>query len=111
MSSATPVREATPDEIHRRLQRGEDILLVDVREPEEIAIASLPDALVCPLSRAADWLDRLPKEQPLVIFCHHGIRSMHAALALVERGHQNITNMTGGIDLWSTQVDLGVPRY
>ena len=43
--------------------------------------------------------------------CHHGIRSMHAAMALAERGHRDITNMTGGIDLWSHQVDPAVPRY
>ena len=105
------IPQATPAEIHQRLQAGEDLLLVDVREPEEIAIAALPDALVCPMSRAAEWIDRLPKEQPLVLFCHHGIRSMQVAMALANRGHCNVTNMTGGIDLWSTQVDLGIPRY
>ena len=111
MSPAAPIAEATPEEIHRRLQAGEDLLLVDVREPEEIAIAALPDALICPLSRAPDWLDRLSKAQPLVIFCHHGIRSLRVAHALAERGHTNLTNMTGGIDRWSTEVDSTVPRY
>ena len=105
------IREATPAEIYRRLQAGEDLLLVDVREPDEIAIAALPDALICPLSRAAGWIDSLPKDQPLIIFCHHGIRSLRVAQALAERGHTNLTNMTGGIDLWSAQVDPAVPRY
>src|SRR5579872_2194809 len=111
MEPAAAIREATPTEIHRRLQAGEDLLLVDVREPAEIAIAALPDALICPLSRASDWIDRLPKEQPLIIFCHHGIRSLRVAHALAERGHTNLSNMTGGIDLWSTEVDSGIPRY
>jgi len=111
MSSDTPIQAATPKEIHTRLQSGEDLLLVDVREAEEIAIAALPGALVCPMSQAADWIDRLPKDRALVIFCHHGIRSLRVATALAERGHQNLTNMTGGIDLWSAQVDAGVPRY
>ena len=109
--SLTAIPEATPEQVHRRLLAGEDVLLVDVREPEEVGIAALPDALVCPLSRAAEWIDHLPKERPLILFCHHGIRSLHAATALAERGHRNLTNMTGGIDLWSTQVDPSVPRY
>lgn len=111
MYDAASIPGATPEEIQQRLQSGEDLLLVDVREPEEICIAALPDALVCPMSRAAEWIDRLPKEQPLIIFCHHGIRSMQVAMALTQRGHGNVTNMTGGIDRWSTQVDPGVPRY
>jgi rhodanese-related sulfurtransferase len=111
MRPTTPIQEATPEEIHRRREGGEDLLLIDVREQEEIAIAALPGALVCPMSRAAEWIDRLPKGQPLVIFCHHGIRSMRVAMALVERGHENVINMTGGIDLWSAEVDAGVPRY
>jgi rhodanese-related sulfurtransferase len=109
--SSTPIPEATPEQIHRRLLAGEDLLLVDVREPEEVAVAALRDALICPLSRATEWIDRLPKERPLILFCHHGIRSLHAAAALADRGHRNLTNMTGGIDLWSTQVDATVPRY
>ena len=111
MPDAGAIPGATPAEIQQRLQAGEDLLLVDVRQPQEIGIAALPDALVCPMSRAAEWIDRLPKEQPLVVFCHHGIRSMHVAIALNDRGYRNVTNMTGGIDLWSTQVDPGVPRY
>jgi len=111
MRDGAAIPEATPAEIQQRLQAGEDLLLVDVREPEEIGIAALPDALVCPMSRAAEWIGRLPKEQPLIVFCHHGIRSMQVAMALAQRGHRNVTNMVGGIDLWSTQVDPGVPRY
>ncbi len=111
MRASAPIPDASPAEIQQRLRAGEDLLLVDVREPEEISIAALPDALVCPMSRAAEWIDRLPKEQPLIIFCHHGIRSMQVAMALAARGHRNVTNMTGGIDLWSVEVDPVVPRY
>ncbi len=111
MSPETPVKTDTPAGIRARLDRGEDLLLVDVREPEEVAVASIKGALVRPLSQAGHWIDTLPREGNLVIFCHHGIRSMHVAMALVERGHQNVINMEGGIDLWSAQVDADVPRY
>ena len=106
-----PVPAFTPAEIQERLQRGEELLLVDVREPDEIAIAFLKGALIRPMSQADRWIDTLPREQPMVIFCHHGIRSMHVANALASRGHANVINMSGGIDLWSVQVDPEVPRY
>ena len=108
-NSDVPV--ATPAEIKQRLDRGEELMLIDVREPEEIAIARIQGAVLRPLSQAGRWIDTLPREIPLVIVCHHGIRSMHVAMALAERGYRNVTNMAGGIDLWSTQVDNSVPAY
>lgn len=105
------VSSATPAEIKARLDRSDDLLLIDVREHDEVAIAALPGAVVCPLSQADHWIDNVPSGRPLVIMCHHGVRSMHAAMALAGRGHRDITNMTGGIDLWSQQVDPAVPRY
>jgi rhodanese-related sulfurtransferase len=111
MSSTPEVPVETPGEIRQRLDRGEDLLLIDVREPEEVEIASIKGALVRPMSQAVRWIDTLPREGQLVIVCHHGMRSMHVAMALVERGHRNVTNMAGGIDLWSLEVDPSVPRY
>jgi rhodanese-related sulfurtransferase len=105
------VKSATPAEIKARLDAGEPLELIDVREPEELAIASIPNARPLPMSRAASWIDQLPGDRELVIVCHHGMRSMQVAMALASRGHQNVTNLTGGIDLWSTQVDPETPRY
>jgi adenylyltransferase/sulfurtransferase len=111
MNQTPAVTVAEPSEVKRRLDSGEDLLLIDVREPAEIAIAAIEGALVCPLSRAESWIDHLPHDRPLVILCHHGIRSMQAAMALSQRGYRDLTNMSGGIDQWSLQVDPGVPRY
>ena len=105
------VKSATPAEIKARLDAGEALELIDVREPEELDIASLEGARPFPMSQAAAWIDHLPGDRELVILCHHGMRSMQVANALAARGHQNITNLTGGIDLWSTQVDPSIPRY
>ncbi len=111
----TSVKSATPAEIQQRLAGGEPLELIDVREPDEIAIAAIEGARVLPMSQAAAWIDHLidhlPGDRELVIICHHGMRSMQVAIALAQRGHGNVTNMTGGIDLWSTQVDPTVPRY
>lgn len=111
MSYRMPFNEATPREIKQRLDAGEPLLLIDVREPEEIMTAAIDGAQEYPLSQARAWIDTLPKEGDLVIMCHHGSRSAQVALALVQRGHTNVTNMTGGIDQWSREVDPSVPQY
>jgi rhodanese-related sulfurtransferase len=103
--------EITPAEVKQRLEAGNDLLLIDVREPEEVARAAIQGAEVYPLSQAAGWIDSLPKDRDLVIFCHHGGRSAQVVGALAQRGHTNISNMTGGIDAWSQQIDPDVPRY
>lgn len=111
MNRNMPFKEATPREIKQRLDAGEDLLLVDVREPDEILIAAIEGAAEYPMSQARDWIDSLPRDRELIIFCHHGGRSMQVAMALAQRGHANLTNMTGGIDEWSETVDPTLPRY
>ena len=87
--------------------------LIDVREPAEWAVARIPGAELLPLSQ---WpsiaLERLTdKSQPLLIQCHHGVRSARAAAWLLEQGFAKVTNLGGGIDAWSAEVDATVPRY
>ncbi len=106
-----PFKEATPREIKQRLDAGEKLTLIDVREPQEVMTAAIDGAEEYPLSQAISWIDTLPKDQELIIFCHHGGRSAQVAMALAHRGHTNVTNMTGGIDQWSQQVDPSVPKY
>lgn len=111
MNRGLPFKEATPRQIKQRLDAGEPLTLIDVREREEVMTAAIDGAREYPLSGAMAWIDTLPQEGDLVIFCHHGARSAQVALALAQRGHTNVTNMAGGIDQWSQQVDPGVPRY
>ncbi len=88
------------------------VLLVDVREPTERAIAALPGALALPLGEllAGGWRT-LPTDRPLVAFCHAGVRSRQAGLALLAAGLPEVSHLTGGIDAWSREVDPTVPRY
>jgi rhodanese-related sulfurtransferase len=111
MNRHMPFKEATPREVKQRLDSGEDLLLIDVREPEEVQRASVEQAQLYPMSQAMGWIDTLPKDRELVIMCHHGGRSAQVAMALAQRGHTRITNLAGGIDAWSQQVDPSVPRY
>ena len=87
--------------------------LIDVREPDEWAVARIPGAELLPLSQwptlaVATLTD---KSQPLLIQCHHGVRSARAAAWLIEQGFENVTNLGGGIDAWSEKVDATVPSY
>jgi adenylyltransferase/sulfurtransferase len=87
--------------------------LLDVREPEEFQIASLPAARLIPLGQIPASLDQLMdwKDKPVVVYCHHGIRSLHAINFLAQSGFTNLANLSGGIDAWSREVDPKMPRY
>ncbi len=104
--------EITPLELRRRLDVGDPIVLVDVREPWEANIASIPGSLHVPLSeleyRAEEDLDPLDE---IVLYCHHGIRSMDAAMVLWDLGYEQVKSLAGGVDRWAVQVDPSLPRY
>jgi rhodanese-related sulfurtransferase len=107
------VREITVDELSRNLERGEKPLLVDVRQPWEHELSRLPDSLLIPLpelpARAAEI--QPTRGQQVVCYCHHGIRSLHAAEFLAHLGLRDVVSLAGGIDAWSLQIDPAVPRY
>lgn len=99
-------------------ENSADVRLIDCREEDEWAICRIDcpgetDTELIPLSRfAAEAPPRLIDEtRPVVIYCHHGMRSMNATMFLRERGLKNVWSLAGGIDLWSTQVDPDVARY
>lgn len=87
------------------------LVLLDIREAEEIALATVPGALCIPMSEIPDRLATLPRDQPLAVLCHHGVRSAHVVHFLERAGLSGVLNITGGIDRWSTDVDGTIPRY
>jgi rhodanese-related sulfurtransferase len=95
------------------IQRGEDFLLLDVRQPAEYEIASLPGAVLIPLGELSGRLSELEpyRDKRIVVHCHHGGRSMNAVRGLRQLGFSGAQNLAGGIDLWSQSVDPQVPRY
>ncbi len=101
----------TPQELHARWQRGDRPFLLDVREPEEYRIVRLPDATLIPLGDLIARQQELDPDIEIVVYCHHGIRSMKAVAYLRNAGFPLARNLRGGIDAWSLQVDPGVPRY
>ena len=101
----------TPVELSERLALGDRLTVIDVREPLELELAKLPGAKHVPLGTLPDRIGELDRDVPLVVVCHHGIRSAAACAWLVREGFSNVTNLSGGIDAWSTDVDPDVPRY
>ena len=104
-------------DLQARLERGEAIQLVDVREDAELELARLPHPVVhLPLSRSAEWIpeleQRLARDRPIAVLCHAGVRSWQLGCWLIqEHGYGAVWNVQGGIDAWSVEVDPGVPRY
>lgn len=100
---------------HRMAESTESLQLVDVREPQEVAIASLEGFENLPLSEYAEWSDQIqtrldPHAETLVI-CHHGIRSAQMCQWLMSQGFTDVKNVAGGIDAYSIMVDPSIPRY
>lgn len=88
-----------------------DFVLLDCREPEEIAIARIDGALHIPMGEIPSRLQSLDPAKEYVVFCHHGVRSAHVVSFLRKQEFERVRNMTGGIDAWSRDVDPTVPRY
>lgn len=103
--------EIKPREVKERLDRGEKLLLVDVREPHEHAICHIEGALLIPMGCIPSQLEQLDVDEDVVCFCHHGMRSLDVATWLRARGVKSVKSMSGGIDRWSVEIDPMVPRY
>jgi rhodanese-related sulfurtransferase len=105
------IGEIGPAELKHRLARGDQLRLLDVREPEEIAQAPFPGALHVPIGDVPSRVSELDPDAEWVIVCHHGIRSAQVATYLARMGFERVANLSGGIDQWSLTVDPSIPRY
>ena len=96
-----------------RLASAHPPRLIDVREADEFQIARIAGAELLPLSQwPAIATEKLPDPaQPLLIHCHHGGRSGQAVALLLRNGFTDVTNVAGGIDAWSQEIDPAIPRY
>jgi rhodanese-related sulfurtransferase len=103
--------EISVTELKRMHDENEPFMLLDVREDDEIATASLDFARHIPMANVPERLTSLPKDRPIIVMCHGGTRSGRVAKFLRENGFPDVANLTGGIDAWSVEIDPGVPRY
>jgi rhodanese-related sulfurtransferase len=106
----TPI-QIGPEELQRRLDTGDVVQLLDVREEWEHQIARLQGAELIPLGELPQRAGELDPEKPLVVYCHHGVRSYQAVVWLRNQGFPLAQNLAGGIDYWSQVIDPMVVRY
>jgi adenylyltransferase/sulfurtransferase len=108
---AAVAMEMTPRELSQRLANHDAVDVIDVREPHEWQIARLPGARLIPLGTLSQAIASIDRDRDVVVHCHHGIRSAHAAAMLRTAGFTRVWNLAGGIDRWSDEVDPRVPKY
>ncbi len=109
--SETPL-EITCEDLRARRDAGEAIELIDCREPHEHEIVRLPGARLLPMgSIPAAAEDLAALEGPIVVYCHHGMRSAQTAQWLREHGSPSAQSLAGGVDAWAEEIDPGLPRY
>ena len=103
--------EISPADVKARIDRGEKLFLIDVREPWEHQLCSIEGAKLVPLGSLAASLQTLPDVDELICYCHHGMRSLDAAAWLRFQGFAKAKSLAGGIERWSVEIDSKVPRY
>jgi rhodanese-related sulfurtransferase len=106
--------EVTPQEVRQRIEAGEKLALIDVREPGEFQLARIGGAELIPMRTVPAELSRLDaqaEETPLIVFCHHGVRSLNVVNWLRGQGVEACQSIAGGIDRWSLEIDPSIPRY
>lgn len=110
------IAQVRPSEFAAWLQQQpERPVLLDVREPWEVQVASVTpdgfDVVAIPMNQIPARLAELPQDRPIACLCHHGARSQRVALFLAQQGHADVANIAGGIDAWSRERDPKVPVY
>jgi rhodanese-related sulfurtransferase len=112
MDQGRPMPEITATELKERLDNGEDIQIIDVREPAEVAIGVIPNSIHIPLAQVITRMSEIDPNRETVVHCKMGGRSARAIEALKRSGFSgNLTNLKGGIIAWSNEVDPSVPKY
>jgi len=103
--------EISAAELKQRLDNGEKLLLVDVREPWENAQCRIEGAVLIPMGSIPSNLQKLDTDEPVICYCHHGMRSLDVVNWLRQQGIGSAKSLAGGIDRWSMEIDPRVPRY
>jgi adenylyltransferase/sulfurtransferase len=103
--------QISAQEVNERIARGEKVMLVDVREQWEYDLCNIPGAKLIPLGTLPANLNALLDADEVICYCHHGIRSLDAAVWLRQQGVESAKSMAGGIERWSVEVDPQMPRY
>ena len=111
----TMFKQISGSDLVQQLAQTPDLQILDVREWWEVERAKLPNCLHLPLSEFAHWSvqirELLDPHQPVVVVCHHGVRSAQVCAWLLEQGYAQVANLAGGLEAYALQVDPTFPRY
>ena len=107
------VYQISAEDLKARMDKGEPLVLIDVRQPWEHDAAHLAESVLIPLGELPQRSQEVPQSETalVVVYCHHGVRSLSGAALLEAAGFENVASLAGGIDRWSTHINPGIPRY
>jgi rhodanese-related sulfurtransferase len=107
------IPQQTALQVQAQLDAGVPLVFLDVRQPEEYAIGHIAGCKLIPLGELPSRLGELEvaPDEPIVVYCHHGVRSLRAVNYLMQMGFTNVVSLAGGIEAWSLQVDPSIKRY
>lgn len=105
------IAQLTPQQVQDSLQKQPAPLLLDVREEDEVRLCALPGSLHIPMNLIPLRHNELPDDVPIIVYCHHDIRSLNVARYLAHVGFEHVANLQGGIDAWARQIDPTMARY
>lgn len=104
-------KEISATEASALRDNNQEAVFLDVREDSELAICRIEGALHIPMGEIPERHEALPKDAPLVVFCHHGMRSLNVVQFLEAKGYENASNLAGGIHAWAHDVDTSMQSY
>jgi rhodanese-related sulfurtransferase len=110
-SDRLQIRQIAPGELPSLLKDSPGAILLDVRQPWEHNLVALEGSILIPLGELKSRAEELPEETPIIVYCHHGVRSLTACAILSSLGFRDLVNLAGGIDRYSLEVDPGLARY
>ena len=107
------VYQISVEDLKARFDKGDSVLLIDVRQPWENEAVRLPNSMLIPLGELPQRSGEIPQDhdQLVVVYCHHGVRSLSGAAILEASGFNQVVSLAGGIDRWSLVIDPQLPRY
>ena len=105
------IHEISVKELKTKLDAGEPIVLLDVREPDEVAFVAMSGSTHIPMGEIPGRLHELDPDNEIVVYCHHGVRSLHVANFLVQHDFEKVASLAGGIDVWAIEIEPGMARY
>ncbi|MFH1277495.1 MAG: molybdopterin-synthase adenylyltransferase MoeB [Candidatus Eisenbacteria bacterium] len=106
-----PVGSMEPRTLKEKLDAGDGVVVLDVREPLESQIGAIPGAVVIPIGEIPERFHEIDRSKEIVCVCRTGIRSLHAAMFLTYQGYGRVYNLVGGIHAWAEEVDPSIPKY